>query len=447
MGLREYLQEVESQAQDQVLKIDREVDPLYEISAVVTLLERRRQTPILWFTNVKGSKFPVVVNVAASKARLASAIGATQKELVQGYLNRSDNPLPPVEVTTGPVKDVVLLGEEADVLKFPQITHHGNDGGPFITCGMALARDPETGKYNASFNRLMMKGPHKLNVCMTPGRHLREIYMRYKESGRPMPLAICIGLPLAYSPGAVYAGPHDADEIEIMGGLQGSPVPMVRCETIDLSVPAEAEIVIEGEVPLDAMETEGPLAEFTGYSSGIREREILEVKAITHRRNAIFQDITPGHREMFLLTASAQEACLYRILKGLVPSLQAIHIPAPFILFISIKQRAAGQAKQAVFAGLASEFYMKTVVVVDEDIDIHNDQEVWWAVGTRVQPDRDVFTVPHVLGSELDPSCLTDGVTAKMGIDATAKPSLHQFAKRNNIPQEVLDRVEKSGLV
>ena len=446
MGLRDFLQEVERRWPDQVLRIDEEIDPRYEITAIVVALERRGRSPVVWFDRVKGSRFPVVVNVGATRERLALALDCSPKGLQEAYLSRIERPIPPVEVETGPVKEVVHLGDEANVLDFPQIVHHQDDGGPYISFGMAVARDPDTGNYNASYNRLMMKGPRVTGIYMTPGRHLRNYYLKAAERGRPLEVAVLVGVPLEYTLGAMFHGPIQEDELSIMGALAGRPVPVVRCETLDLLVLADAEIVIEGQVPPGVQEMEGPFGEFTGYASGARMREVFQVKAITHRRDAVFQDMAPGYREMFQISFP-HEACLYRTLGGLVPALKALHRAAPLVLFMSISQRHEGQGKNALFAALAAEFYNKVVVVVDDDVDVRDYRQVMWAVATRAQPDRDIFIVPNALGAGLDPSCTREGITAKIGIDATAKPSLGEYAPRNRVPQEVMERIERSAIL
>ena len=174
-------------------------------------------------------------------------------------------------------------------------------------------------------------------------------------------------------------------------------------------------------------------------------REVVKVKAITHRHGAMFQDILPSHMDHLYLASIPLEASLFKSIKATVPNLRAVRVPSPFTVFLSIKQTAVGQAKNAIFAALSADMYIKLVVVVDEDIDVSNTRQVLWAIATRAQADRDVFVVPHTRGAELDPSCKEEGITAKMGIDATAKPSLREYASRNRIPADVIRRVEQGG--
>ena len=204
-----------------------------------------------------------------------------------------------------------------------------------------------------------------------------------------------------------------------MGALAGEAMEVVPAETMDLKVPARAEIILEGEIlPFERVD-EGPFGEFTGYSLGSRKREVFHVKAMTHRKDALLHDIAVGHLDHLLLSTIPMEANLFRAVKAMVPSVKAVRIPAPFTVYVSIEKKTEGQGKNAILAVLGSDLYMKHVIVVDHDIDIFNDQRVQWAVGTRCQADRDVMIISNVGGSDLDPSDLKDGVTAKMGIDAS----------------------------
>jgi 2,5-furandicarboxylate decarboxylase 1 len=207
-------------------------------------------------------------------------------------------------------------------------------------------------------------------------------------------------------------------------------------------VPAQAELVIEAEILPQKRTAEGPFGEFTGYSLGERQREVVEVKALTHRRDAMFEDISVGHLDHLSLSTVPIEASLYRAVRSIVPSVRSVRVPAPLTCYVSIEQQARGMAKNAILAVLGADLYMKRVVVVDHDVDIFNDREVNWAIATRCQPDRDITVISNVRGSDLDPSTSEDGYTAKWGIDATAKPSLSAYAPRNRVPPEVWRRVD-----
>jgi 2,5-furandicarboxylate decarboxylase 1 len=200
--------------------------------------------------------------------------------------------------------------------------------------------------------------------------------------------------------------------------------------------------LIEAEILPRERTPEGPFGEFTGYSLGERQREVMKVKAITHRAGAMFHDISVAHLDHLLLSTVPMEANLYRAVRAMVPSVKAVRVPAPFTCYVSIEQRAVGQAKNAILSVLGADLYMKRVVVVDHDVDIYDDRQVTWAIATRCQPDRDLTIVTHARGSDLDPSTPEDGYTAKWGVDATAKPSLDRYTRRHRVPPDVWNRID-----
>jgi 2,5-furandicarboxylate decarboxylase 1 len=201
-------------------------------------------------------------------------------------------------------------------------------------------------------------------------------------------------------------------------------------------------MVIEGEILPAERTAEGPFGEFTGYSLGERQREVLRVKAITHRAGAMFQDITVAHLDHMLLSTIPMEANLYRAVRAMVPSVRAVRVPGPFTCYVSIEQRLVGQAKNALLAAFGADLYMKRVVVVDHDVDVFDDRQMTWAIATRCQPDRDITVITNARGSDLDPSTREDGYSAKWGVDATAKPSLASYTPRHRVPPEVYRRLD-----
>jgi 2,5-furandicarboxylate decarboxylase 1 len=345
-------------------------------------------------------------------------------------------------VSTGPVKEVVRRGEQVNLLELPQIVHHEGDAGPYLTAAISFARDPAGEVWNCAYNRLMIKGPDTTSIHLTLGKHLWEFHRAAEARGHALPVALVIGVHPAIALGALAIGSIDEDERAIMGALLGEPLELVKCETSDVLVPAHAELVIEGEIRAGERVPEGPFGEFTGYSLGERQREVLHVSAITHRRDAYFQDITVAHLDHMLLSTIPMEANLYRAVRAMVPSVKAVRVPSPFTCYVSLEQRLPGQAKNAIMAVLGADLYMKRVVVVDHDVDVFDDRQVNWALATRCQPDRDLVVITHARGSDLDPSTKEDGYTAKWGVDATAKPSLAAYTPRHRVPAEVWQRIE-----
>ena len=443
--LRSYLELVESK--DDLVRISDPVDPVHEVSALVAKLAReRRRRPVLLLENVKGSAFPVVTNLHAGRRRMALAMNAEPRDLQRAFLKAMERPVAPVVVDTGPVKEVVQTGRDVDLLALPQIVHHAADAGPYITAAISFARDPEDGTWNCAYNRLMIMGRDRTSIHITASKHLWEFYQKAEARGEALPVAFAVGVHPAIGLGALAIGSIDEDERAIMGGILGEPLELVRCETSDLLVPAHAEMILEGEILPGERTPEGPFSEFTGYSLGERQREVVRYNAMTMREGALFHDIAVAQVDHLLLSTIPMEANLYRAVRAIVPSVTAVRVPAPYSCYVSIEQRVSGQAKNAILAVLGADMYIKRVVVVDHDVNIFDDREVAWALGTRCQADRDIMVISNTRGSDLDPSTDSDGYTAKWGVDATAKPSLAEYTPRNRIPQEVMDRIDLDAL-
>jgi UbiD family decarboxylase len=446
--LRSYLELIKQDHPDDFVTISPEVDPAYEITAITVKLEQEaKRRPILLFEKVKGTKFPVLTNLHAGRARLANAIHAQSEGMQQAYLRAMEKPIPPKIVTKAPVKEVVLTGDKVNLYDLPQIIHHEGDAGAYITAAISFAKDPNSGTWNCAYNRLMIQGRDNTSIHLTLAKHLWEFQRAAEAQGKPLSVAFAIGVHPAIALGCLAIGSIDEDERAIMGGLLGEPLELVKCETSEVLVPAHAEMIIEGEILPHERTPEGPFGEFTGYSLGERQREVLKVRAITHRSDAIFQDITVGHLDHLMLSTTPIEANLFRAVRAMVPTVTAVRVPAPFTCYVSIEQRISGQAKNAILAVLGADLYMKRVVVVDHDVDIFNDRQVNWAIATRCQPDRDIAVVTNARGSDLDPSTKEDGNTAKWGVDATAKPSLAAFTPRHRIPKDVWNRIDIKNLI
>ncbi len=441
--LRTYLDAVKRRTPDDFQVVTQEVDPAFEITAIVVKLEREaKKRPVLLFEKVKGTRFPVLTNLHASRSRLAAAMRCAPDQMLRTYLAAMDKPIPPKVVATGPVKDVILKGEQIDLHDLPQIIHHEGDAGVYLTSAISFAKDPASETWNCAYNRLMIKGRDTTSIHLTLGKHLWEFQRIAEARGEALPVAFAVGVHPAIALGSLAIGSIDEDERAIMGALLGEPLELVKCETSGVLVPAHAEMVIETEILPGARTPEGPFGEFTGYSLGQRDREVVKVKAITHRAGAWFQDITVAHLDHLLLSTIPMEANLYRAVRAMIPSVKAVRVPGPFTCYVSIEQRLPGQAKNAILAVLGADLYMKRVVVVDHDVDVFDDRQVNWAIATRCQPDRDLTVITHARGSDLDPSTKEDGLSAKWGVDATANPSLAAYTPRHRVPPEVAQRID-----
>tara|TARA_Y100001934_G_scaffold107093_1_gene131576 strand:- start:3698 stop:5056 length:1359 start_codon:yes stop_codon:yes gene_type:complete len=439
-----FVNKIKSERPDEFVSVLGEVDPAHAITATVVKTEHEtKKRPVFVFENVKGTNFKVMTNLHASRHRLAMSMGVAPREMQKKFLDAMENPIPPKEVNTGLCKEVILTSNEVDMRALPQVVHHGDDGGAYITAAISFAKDPITGIYNCAYNRLMITGRNTTSIHLTLGKHLWEFHQTAAAQGKPLQVAFAIGVHPAIALGALSIGSVDEDETHIMGAILEEPLEMVRCETIDVSVPAQAEFILETEIsPVKTVE-EGPFGEFTGYSLGARDREVVEVKAITHRKGAFFYDMNVGHLDHMLLSTIPMEANLFRAVRSMVPSVTAVRVPSPFTCFVSIEQRLKGQGKNAIMSVFGADLYIKRVVVVDHDVDVYDDRQVNWALATRSQPDRDLVLIKNARGSDLDPSTAgDDGFTSKWGIDATAKPLLKEFTPRHKFPEEIWDGID-----
>jgi 2,5-furandicarboxylate decarboxylase 1 len=306
-----------------------------------------------------------------------------------------------------------------------------------------VARDPDTGVRNASFHRMQLRGPNRLGTSLHSRRHLWDYQRRAEQRGQALPVSVVVGAhPLFHFGAGLWKGPIDVDEYEVAGGFLGEALEIVSGVTVPVEAPAEAEIVLEGHILAGVREPEGPFAEFTGYASERSTQHVFEVSAILHRRNAIYQDIVGGiSAEHTTLLAVPQEARLLKVLRGHHPGVRAVSYPQSgtcrLHCYISMKPSAEGQAKNVAFAALGEDLALKLVVVVDDDVDVYHEQEVLWAVATRMQADRDLCVIPNAMGAILDPST-RDGTTAKVIIDAT-RP-IGGYPRRHTLPPDAIAR-------
>ena len=441
--LRSFIAQLEAKSPEDIVRIKKSISPRYEMSALLTHLEKRKRFPLLLFEAVEGFKSPVVINAQASRRLMAMALECEPGELAEKFSERQSKPAQPVEVSDAAVHEVIKVGEQADLAQLSILTHYDVNAAPYITAGIVVAADPETGVRNTSYNRLMMAGKRELRIFMAIGRHLWTLHNKLERRDEPLPIAIVIGVHPLFSLGAQAFTPADQDEYAVIGGMMGEALRIVKAKTVPVLVPADAEMIIEGRILPHVRRIEGPFGEFTGHAVAQDERQIIEITAITHRKNYIFQDVHAGYTEHKLMGAVPREAALLKAVRQTVPTVKEVCMPVSgncrFHAYISISKRTPGQAKNAICAAFAADMLLKHVVVVDDDIDVFDEEQVLWAVSNRFQADRDLVVIANAQGSELDPSAGPGGVNAKMGLDAT-KP-LTGFPPELRVPDEVMKRI------
>ncbi len=421
--LRGFLEKLKREGPEDILFINRKVDPRFELSAVLKRLEMENRYPAVLFNHVGDFKIPVLSNLFATRKRLALALGCEEKRLNEVYREKEDHRIEPQLVKTGPVKEVIITGKDVDLTKLPVITHNEKDAGPYITAGAMVLKDPETKKRNIGIYRHMLHGPNELGVHFAETSHSNLIYEKYMKRGEPMEAAITIGMHPLFYLGVLSFVPYGVDEYTIVGGLMDEPLEIVKCETVDLEVPSMAEILIEGIIDPKKRKEEGPYGEFTTLYGKRSLNPVVDVKAITMRRNPIYLDIFSGNIDQQLLGGTPRLSSIYKAIQVACPTVKDVFMPPSgccrLTCYISIEKRHEGEAKNAICAAFAADPFIKYAVVVDSDVDIFNDSNIWRAIATRVNVDEDVFYIRNAKGHPLDPTAKNGFLVSKVGIDAT----------------------------
>ncbi|MGE3248027.1 MAG: UbiD family decarboxylase, partial [Beijerinckiaceae bacterium] len=347
----------------------------------------------------------VVGNVIGSRERAALAFGVEPGKIAEEMQRRLRLKPELVQLTRdeAPVQQVVLTGDDIDVLKLPAHLQHAFDGAPYISATVDFSIDPATGWTNCGMRRLMLRGPKETGVDLNAPSDLRAIYMAASARGEHVPVAYVLGMHPIDHIAATMKVP--GDELELVSSLRAAPLPVVKCVTNDVRVPADAEIVLEGY--LDAagyVEQEGPFGEYLGYYGGVKMNPIFRLTAITMRKDALFQTSTISGNRMDMTDTSNLEALrcelnVWEALKSVVREPVAVYTPVAaggsMSVRFSLRQRFPGEARSAIYTVLGSTG-AKHVFAVDPDIDIFSDRQVEWAFGTRFQADRDLIVAPGV---------------------------------------------------
>lgn len=450
--LRESLKRLE--AAGKLKRIIAEVDKDWEITCVARQVARlpSKERYGLMFEKIKGFDIPLVVGVTGgSRDIYAIALDVPFDQIHERWVEALTHPISPKQVKTGPCKENILIGDKVDLLKFPvPIWTPGKDPGPYITSGCVITKDIDTGVPNVGVYRLHVKTKNRLGILILPAKHIGIQYPMYEKAGKPMPVAVAIGPEPVVSMTAVARVPYGINEFAFAGGLQNEPIEMVKCETVDLEIPANSEIVIEGEIPPGEREIEGPFGEFSGFMGPEGMRPFINVKAITHRNQPIYhsfiEQMPPS--EGSTVKDIALEVTLLRAFRALgIPGIVGVYVTeagAQYHVVISMKKLYPGHVKQ-VFHACWSAYPVgcKQVVVVDDDCNIYDPIDVEWHVAICVQPARDIHIVDEVTGHGLDPSMPEERRAwgSKVGIDATRK---HPYPPISLPPGEMLDQVKKN---
>jgi 2,5-furandicarboxylate decarboxylase 1 len=417
-GMREWIAKLEKAGE--LARARREVD-----ARLVPALIARAPGAAL-FEKVSGFEMGIVGGLASTRRRIAVGMDCGENDIGKKFQHGMDHPIDPV--VGGADWDVTLTGDAVDLTRIPIPVLHEKDGGPYISSGVVIARDPETGARNAGVYRLMYRGSRTTSIDLVSHSDLRTFHQKNFARGRGTPVAIAVGTHLNELMAAGYGAPQGVDEMAVAGGLHGRPVEMARCRTVDLEVPANAQIVLEGEIPpMGWTEDEGRFGDFTNLQCSLKWNPVVRYSAMHFRRDALFYALTmPWENDW--LGAPAVEAQAWAALRTAGIEATAVRVTpggcCHFQIIAAIRKRA-GEGKNALLA-LLSLGIVKWAIVVDHEIDITNQDELDWAVTFSVQADRDIYILPGLRGKHLDPSVraweLPKGevpTTAKFGIDAT----------------------------
>lgn len=432
----------------ELLQLGDEVRSQFEITAVLKEVLGEQGGQAILFENVVG--YPgkkVTGNLLGSRRKLALALGCEESELRDVYLQKRMAEIEP-EMTkkTAPCQEEVIAGEPDLRALLPVPLFHEGDAGPYITAGVLLSKDPVSGTLNSGIHRLQLKGKNRLGVFLA-NPPLSDYLQTAEKEGKRLPAAVALGLhPAEVLAAAVSIKTGIKGKLSLAGALAGRPVPLIPARTVDLPVPALAEIILEGEIVPGIREKEGPFGESTGYYFEAQS-PIMEVKAVTCRRNPLLSVIPPWGIETDIILSAFSGADLWQELNRLVPEVLDVSFLPGSLTFQGVIQVAPTlsrwDVRRLIHLALNMDRRLKHVIVVDEDVDIYNSREVFWALATRFQGGEDLLCLQGLEGYVIDPSTEA-GETTKLGFDATARPGgpTSERYRRLTIPQEATARAK-----
>jgi 4-hydroxy-3-polyprenylbenzoate decarboxylase len=455
--MRDFIEQAEA---DGILqRIKAEVDWDLELSHIAKINEEKKG-PALLFENVKDYNSPVITSVCTTTERLSLIMGmpknSTLVDLMRHWVEKGKTKVPPKIVETGPCKENKMMAEEVDLFKFPVPKFFPMDGGRFFgTAHFVVTKDPESDWVNVGTYRLQLLDKNTLGTQFIKGKHSDIMLKKYQAMGKPMPVAVVVGCdPLMFLMGAARLSAFES-EYDLAGSIRGEPIEVVKCEANDLIVPATSEIVVEGEVDADKFMEEGPFGEYTGYYSGVGSdpRNYIKVNCVTHRNNPIFMATTVGRAvtDTHMTMALTYGSTLWQQLVAMkIPGIKAIYCPPEgsgrFLAIISMKQMYPGHADQVLTAAISTEmgaYGLKTVIVVDEDIDPWDIPRVMYALSFRFQPNRSQV-IKRGRSTPLDPSLPINAreITGRLLLDATIPYDWKEKPISIELDPEVVKKVE-----
>ena len=398
-----------------VIKIDEEVSTNLEVAEYL----RKYPKDTLIFENINESNMNVISGICNTREKIARAINTDVGSITHKIMHATANPVPITGYNS--VKDCYDVSKPANLNEIPILTYYKRDGGPYITSGVVIAKDPETGVRNASIHRMLLLGKDRLTARIVP-RHLYTYHKRAEELDEPLELAIAIGMHPATLLATTTSVPINVDELEVANNFHDGKMNLVKCETVDLEVP-ECEILLEGKMLPHERAEEGPFVDLTDTYDVVRQEPVIELDKMHYRYDSVYHAIMPAGFEHKLLQGLPQEPRIFSAVQNTVPTVKNVALTEGGCCWlhaaVSIKKQTQGDGKNVIMASLAAHPSLKHCVVVDEDVDIFDAEDIEYAIATRVKGDEDILIVPGARGSSLDPCATPEGTTTKIGVDAT----------------------------
>ncbi len=404
-----------ARARGTLVELEREVDPHLELAGITAALDGQA----ILFHTLKG--FPgwrAITGICARREHFAAALNCTTSALIRHLADAMAHPLPPPLVDSAPCQEIVET--QTDLTRLPIPRYHPDDGGRYVTSGVAVIKDPDFGR-NISFHRLMLLDERHFVARVVEGR---GTHTALSKVSAPLPVAIAVGCPVQVLLAAAMSPPKGVDELGIAHAL--APTPLVTCQSVDLEVPADAELILEGHIT-HTLADEGPFPDLTGTMDIVRRQPVIEIDHITHRSEPFFHILLPGGLEHKNLMGMPREPTIFAAVNEVCQCTGVYITPGGtswLHAVVQINKQNEEDGKRAIEAAFRGHSSLKHVVVVDTDVDIFDSNQVEWAIATRFQADRDLVVLTDQPGSSLDPSATQvpgqKARTAKMGLDATA---------------------------
>jgi len=429
-----------------LVEVSQPVDVVHELASVAHAAEERLGVGTL-FRNLSGyPDVSVLSGMFVTYRAVADALEIEPSRLKRKILQALSEPLAPSHNRTDPLERRVSAGQNVDLHMVPIPTHAPRDAGPYVTAGMVASRDPETGRMNYSYHRMLRLDRNHLSIMINPGRHLDDYRLAAEKTDQALPVAVFIGVHPSVMLAAAMRYP--GDELEIAGRLLGEPIETVPFGQYNLQVPAFSEYILEGSIDLTQRVVEGPMGEFSGLYGAKSEEYLLEIDRISHRPEPVFQTILPAGVEHKVIGASLpREPVLLKSALEVSPEVKDVLIPpygSGLLAVVVFDPRYEGQAKNVGLATLSAYTTIKSVIVVNSDIDISKAEELVWAVLTRADLQDDLSLLPRFLGHPMDPAAV-QGLVTKSVIDATVLPGSPSLDRVAYEPPADLDKYLKVG--